>query len=100
MAAVLLAALGVASAQGPASASRPGGMHGWRADRDNTPGWRLMTGQERAVHQQKMRAMQSAEECKAYMDQHRAQMVERAKQRGRAAPPAQPRQDPCARLKP
>lgn len=42
--------------------------------------------------------MASYDECKAYMDQHHRQMVERAKEKGRTVP-AQPRRDACAGLK-
>jgi hypothetical protein len=105
-----------AAAQGPASAPRAasapgagpgpmgmmqgGGMRGWQANRSNTPGWAMMSGAERAEHHRKMQSMTSADECQAYMDKHRAEMAERAKQRGRTAPAAvAPRYDPCARLK-
>ena len=114
----LLALLAVAAtsltlAQGPASApaSGPGagpmmgpgpmgGMRGWRGNRDNTPGWAMMSPAERDAHRDKIRSMSSYDECKAYMEQHHAQMVKRAKQRGRTAPAAPaPRHDPCAGLK-
>jgi len=105
-----------ALAQGAASAPRPasgpgagpgpgmmqgGGMHGWQANSDNTPGWGMMSGTERDEHHRRMLGMTNADECKAYMDKHRADMTERAKQRGSAAPGAvAPRHDPCARLTP
>jgi hypothetical protein len=44
-----------------------------------------------------MQAMTDHGACMAYMEQHHAQMAERAKQRGRALP-AKPRADPCAPL--
>ena len=125
---LLAVALGAASAivfaQGPASAPAPGrgpaasapgpgmgmqgggmggmrGMRGWQANRDNTPGWAMMSRAERDEHRSKMQSMTNADECKAYMDKHRAEMVERAKQQGRSAPGAvAPRHDPCARLTP
>lgn len=112
------AAGAMAFAQGPASAPAPGRgpgaasapgmgmgpgggmMRGWQGNRDNTPGWGMMSRAERDEHRQKMRSMTNADECKAYQDKHHAEMVERAKQRGLAAPAApMPRHDPCARLK-
>jgi hypothetical protein len=105
----------VALAQGPASAPGPGrgpaaaasapgpgmhgGMRGWRANRDNTPGWAMMSPAERDEHHRTMQSMTRADECRTYMDKHRAEMVERAKQQGRPAPGAVARRhDPCARL--
>jgi hypothetical protein len=106
-------AMGVATAQpaggkgpgaGPAaSAPRmgmgPGGGRGaarWGAD--HTPGWALMTQQERDEHRERMRAMTTYEECNAFRQQHHEQMAARAKERGLAAP-AQPRRDACGGLK-
>lgn len=87
---------------GPAG-SAPNGMPmrggmGPRWGSDFTPGWSLMTEQERAEHQTRMRAMTNHDECTAYMAQHHEQMVARAKEKG-ATIPAQPRRDPCAGLK-
>jgi len=117
LAAFTIGAASVAAlAQGPASAPRPasgagggpgpgpgmmqgGGMHGWQANSDNTPGWGMMSGTERDEHHRRMLGMTNAAECKAYMDKHRADMTERAKQRGGTAPGAvAPPHDPCARL--
>jgi hypothetical protein len=104
-AAVLLVLAMPVQAQGAASAPAsapgmgmgPGGMQGWRMNRSNTPGWSLMTRAERQAHHDKMHAMTDHGACMAYMEQHHAQMAERAKQRGRALP-AKPRADPCAPL--
>lgn len=86
---------------GPA-ASAPGlgmGMGGGagaaRWGSDYTPGWALMTEQERNEHRDRMRAMKTYEECKAYRDQHHEQMVARARERGGPAL-AQPRRDACS----
>jgi hypothetical protein len=73
------------------------GMSGWRMNRDNTPGWSMMTPAERAEHHRTMMSMTDKAQCRAYMDQHHAQMVDRAKERGRTAP-GLPRHDPCTRL--
>jgi hypothetical protein len=107
---VLLALVGSANAQPPATMrpcdnaagasapaggcggpGRPGPRGRWGAD--DTPGWSLMTPEER----RRMAGMQTYPDCKAYMDQHHADMVARAKERG-AAMPAQPWHDPCAYL--
>ena len=107
-AAVAMALMGVAvtAAWGQASAPGPGmgpgmgmgPMHGWRMNRDNTPGWSLMTRAERQQHHDRMAGMKDHAECSAYMEQHHAAMVERAKARG-VAMPARPRMDACAPLK-
>lgn len=74
------------------------GHAGMRMGTNNTTGWAHMTKQERMEHQEKMRSMQSHDECTAYVEQHHAMMVERAKEKGRSIP-AKPRQDPCAAMK-
>jgi hypothetical protein len=99
----LLLALSFATvqAQGAASAPGPGmgmgGMHGWKMNRDNTPGWSMMSRAERRQHHDKMMAMTDPAACSAYMEEHHAKMAERAKERGRALP-AKPRSDACAAL--
>lgn len=92
-------------AAGP-GASGPGmgmGMrHGHGAGRwgsGYTPGWALMTPQERDAHREQMRTMHSYDDCKAYHAQHHEQMAARAKERGQP-PLAQPRRDACRALKP
>lgn len=108
---LLVAAATVPAQPGPgagASAPRggPGGMgpmggHGRMGGRwgsDFTPGWSMMTPAERQEHQARMKSMATYDECKAYMDQHHQQMVDRAKEKHRSAP-AQPRHDACAGLK-
>jgi hypothetical protein len=74
------------------------GNMGMRMGPNNTTGWAHMTKQERMEHQEKMRSMQNHDECTAYVEQHHAMMVERAKEKGRSMP-AKPRQDPCAAMK-
>jgi hypothetical protein len=73
------------------------GMQGWRMNRDNTPGWSLMTPEERAEHHRTMMGMAHRGPCQAYRAQHHAEMVERAKRRGHT-PPGMPRHDACMRL--
>jgi hypothetical protein len=84
-----------ASAGGCGGPGRSGPHGRWGAD--YTPGWTLMTPEERQAHQQRMAGMQTHADCKAYVDQHHADMVARAKERGMAMI-AQPRRDPCASL--
>ena len=69
---------------------------GWRMNRRNSPGFALMTPEERGAHQERMRNFQSREECVAYLQEHHAQMGERAKAKGQTLP--QPRMRPCDRL--
>ncbi len=107
---VCIAAVALASAQTPATGPGPGAsapgigmrgggpMQGWRMNKGNTPGWSMMSPQERVEHRNKMMGMKTFDECHAYMGQHHAAMVERAKSKGRSAP-NQPRRDPCLRLK-
>ena len=102
---------GGAGPMGPGAAASAGGMGpgrggrgmgpgrgGARAGSRFTPGWGLMSAQERAEHRDKMRALTSYDECKAYRDQHHEAMAARAKERG-VPMPAQPRRDACAALK-
>ncbi|NEX62363.1 hypothetical protein [Noviherbaspirillum galbum] len=70
---------------------------GYRFDKSNTPGWSMMTPEERARHHDKMMSLQNYDECKAYMEEHRASMEARAKEKGR--PMRGPRQDACERMK-
>jgi hypothetical protein len=64
----------------------------------DTSGWSMMDKNERGEHRQKMRAMKSYDECKAYADEHHQKMMDRAKEKGRT-PLATPRRDACASLK-
>ena len=58
------------------------GMRSMRFDRSNTPGWALMTAQERIVHQNRMRAVKTYEECKQVQAEHHTAMELRAKEKG------------------
>ncbi len=75
-----------------------GGRGAARWGADYTPGWALMTQQERNEHRERMGSMKTYEECKAYQEQHHEQMAARAKERGGKAMPA-PRRDACGGLK-
>ena len=59
----------------------------------------MMTRAERVEQRQKMMAMQAGKEWRAYIEQYRTRMAERARERART-PPGEPRQDPCQRLQP
>lgn len=88
-----------ASAPGPQGGMGPGmGPRGrmMSFDKSNTPGWLLMTLEERAAHRERMRSIQTVAECKAYHDEHRTQMDARAKEMGQTARPF--RGDPCAMM--
>lgn len=74
-----------------------GGRRG-QAGPDFTPGWTLMTPQEREQHRTAMAQTKSYEECVAVMTQQRQQLAERAQAKGVAVPT--PRRDACAALKP
>ncbi|MGB0127825.1 MAG: hypothetical protein WBP72_09310 [Rhodocyclaceae bacterium] len=70
---------------------------GWRASQGNTPGFLLMTPQERTEHQAKMGSVRTYGECKAYLDQHRSKMEAKAKEQGKTL--THMRADPCADMK-
>jgi len=67
---------------GPGPGPGYGAGPGPRFNDRTTPGWSLMTAQERREHQERMRAFTSYEECNAYMVEHHKLMAERAKARG------------------
>lgn len=79
----------------PAASSPP--IARWGSD--TTPGWSMMTEQERVAHRDRMRSMSNVEECRNFHEKHHEQMMARAKERG-AKPPAKPLRDPCLGLKP
>lgn len=84
-----------APTSGPAGAR--GGM-GPRMGRDFTPGWSMMTPQERDEHHKRLSEAKTAEECRAVMDEHRKLMTERAKERGMGTMRGA-RRDACAGFK-
>jgi hypothetical protein len=91
---MLLAASALAQGPGPGGK----GYGGMQMGPNNTSGWGLMSKQERAEHQDKMRSMQNHGECTAYMEQHHAMMADRAKEKGRPMP-GKPKRDACAGMK-
>ena len=74
-----------------------GGGGGMRFNQKNTPGWTLMTQEERTEMQNKMRAVKTYDECKQLQTEHRAQMEARAKEKGVTL--REPRQNGCDRMK-
>ena len=77
----------------------PGKARGpWRADDANTPGWALMTPEERIEHQAKVRGFTNYEDCRAYQIAHHRLIEVRAEQRH--LPPPAGRHDFCVRLRP
>ncbi len=63
----------------------------------NTPGWSLMTPEERTAHQQKMWSFKTYDECKAYQAEHHTAMTAKAKEQGKTLPA--PRANACDRMK-
>lgn len=98
---LLMASL-IALLAGPAQAQvGPGAGRGGvaKAGASYTPGWSLMSREERKEHRERMRAIKSHEECESYLAQHHEKMAARAKEKG-GKPLAQARRDACKGLKP
>ncbi len=69
-----------------------------RAGRYFTPGWSLMSPEERKEHQEHMDNMKSEQECKSYLEQHHDKMAARAKEKdGKML--AKPWRDACGAFK-
>jgi hypothetical protein len=68
----------------------------YQFNQDNTPGWSLMTPEERTAHRDKMMAAKTYEECKAAQEEHHKQMEARAKEKGQALRGS--RQNACERM--
>ena len=83
---------------GPGGGGGPGQGYGMgRGGRGAGAYGSLMTEEERAEHRQKMHSFTTVGECKAYFDEHRAQMAARAMDRGIEPGPG-PRVNPCDRM--
>lgn len=78
---------------GPRGMPMGGAMH---MSADNTPGWAMMTPQERDEHHKKMMSAKTPTDCKAHMEEHQKLMAERAKTRGMAM--NMPPQEMCGML--
>lgn len=83
---------------GGMSGMGPGGKGmRYQFNKDNTPGWSLMTPEERTAHRDRMLAAKTHEECKAAQDEHLKQMESRAREQGKTL--RGPRQNACERMK-
>ena len=69
----------------------------YRFNQTNTPGWTLMSPQERAEYQHKMLAAKTYDECKAIQAEHHKEMEVRAKEKGITL--GAPRYNACDRMK-
>jgi hypothetical protein len=69
----------------------------YQFNKDNTPGWSLMTPEERTAHHNAMMSAKTYEECKAAQEAQHKQMEARAKEKGATLPG--PRQNACDRMK-
>lgn len=87
--------MGMGMGMGRGMGPGPGPM----ADESTTPGWALMSPEEREAHRLQMRSATTRAECERLMAEHRQRMVERAKERN-VAPPAGPRRDMCGAMNP
>ena len=87
-----------ASAPGPGCGPRRMGGMGPRSGPGWTPGWSMMSAEERREHHDRLAAAKTYDECRAEMDRHRQAMGERARTQGRPGPDT-PRRDACASLK-
>lgn len=92
-----------ASASGTQQGMGPGAGGGMgprgrmmRFDKSNTPGWSLMTPEERIEHRNRMHSFKTVDECKAYHDEHVKKMQDRAKEKGTSFKPL--RGDPCTAM--
>lgn len=82
---------------GPGGGPGPRGGMRFGFGSDFTPGWGMMTPQERDQHRQQMWNARTPEECRQVRDEHRKLMEERARARGIGRMPG-PRRDACAGL--
>lgn len=69
----------------------------WAGNQQNTYGWQLMTPDERAEHQAKLRSFTEYTACKEYVDEHHKKMEERAKEKGITVPLV--KRNPCDVMK-
>ena len=97
--------MGPGGGMGPGQGMGPGGGMGqgggmgtrFKFDKDNTPGWVLMSAEERTAHSQKMHAAKTYDECKALQTEHHQAMEARAKEKGAKLPA--PGANGCDRMK-
>jgi hypothetical protein len=89
-----IALIVIASATTMSAVAAPG-RFGW--NKNYTPGWSLMTPQERTEWQTKMRGAKTYDECKAMQEEHHKSMEARATEKGITLPA--PRQNGCDVMK-
>jgi len=91
--------MGPGAGMGPGQGMGPGAAKAKRFNfnKDNTPGWKLMSAEERTAHRDKMRGAKTYDECKAVQDEHHKAMEVRAKEKGVTLPT--PRNNGCDRMK-
>ena len=90
--------MGPGSGMGPGQGMGQGGRAmRFNSNKDNTPGWKLMSAGERTAHRDKMRGAKTYDECKAVQDEHHKAMEARAKEKGVTLPA--PRFNGCDRMK-
>ncbi|MFN6960860.1 MAG: hypothetical protein ACK4N6_01335 [Rhodocyclaceae bacterium] len=75
----------------------PGGKGRFAWNKDYTPGWALMTPQERTDWAIKMREVKTYDECKAIQEEHHKAMEARAAEKGVKLIP--PRMNGCDVMK-
>ncbi len=90
---------GMGPGMGPGMGGMGPGGKGMRYqfNKDNTPGWSLMTPEERTAHHDKMMAAKTYDDCKAAQAEQHKLMEERAKAQGKTLPG--PRQNACDNMK-
>ena len=75
-----------------ASAARPGAA---RVGSDYTPGWSMMTAEERDAHRERMLSAGTLDECRRIRDDELKRSAQRARARGVKEVP-NPRHDACS----
>ena len=88
----------VTAQMGPGMGGMGSGKSGRFAfNQGNTPGWSLMSPEERAAHRDKMWSFKTYDDCKAYQAEHHKAMEAKAKEQGKTLPA--PRANACDRMK-
>lgn len=70
---------------------------GYRFNQKNTPGWALMSPEERAEHRKEMLSAKNYDECKAIQARHHEKMTLRAKNKNLTL--NTPKVNACERMK-
>jgi hypothetical protein len=97
LATIITAASSLAFAQGATGTpgDKPPAEANW--GKSFTPGWSMMTKEERKALTAKLRKVTTYNDCKAAVDEAAQKAAERAKSKGMAEP-AKPKRDGCAAL--